>query len=122
MKFYVAVTTDDFFYRLRDEGSHKPLNFWRPTTRSFRVLKRGEPFLFKLHSPKDFIVGGGIFSEFKVLTASEAWGEYGTRNGARSETELKDRLNVLRSHHHMALEGPFGCIILDKPFFLPDSH
>jgi len=38
------------------------VNFWQPGGRSrFRRLNPGEPFLFKLHAPYNFIVGGGFF-------------------------------------------------------------
>jgi hypothetical protein len=37
------------------------VNFWQPSgSRRFRVWQAGEPFLFKLHSPENFIVGGGF--------------------------------------------------------------
>ncbi len=40
------------------------VNFWQPGgNRLFRTLQIGEPFLFKLHSPDNFIVSGGFFSQ-----------------------------------------------------------
>jgi len=36
------------------------VNFWQPSGKQqFRALAPGELFLFKLHSPDNFIVGGG---------------------------------------------------------------
>ena len=122
MKFYVGVTNNDWFFQLRDQNTKEPINFWRPTTRAFRTLKPGDYFLFKLHSPKDFVVGGGIFSEFKLRTASSAWQEFGIRNGTPSQTELQNRLAEMRSKMQMADEPQFGCIALDKPFFFADSE
>lgn len=54
MKLYVGIADEDWF----DE-----VNFWQPAGgRDFRVLEPGEPFLFKLHAPRNYIVGGGFFA------------------------------------------------------------
>jgi len=121
MKYYVAVTTDAFYFQLRDDNPKQPINFWRPTTRAFRALAPGDLFLFKLHSPRDYVVGGGTFSEFRIHTAAQAWKEFGSRNGARSETELIERLGELRDRHNMGRAAEFGCIILERPFFWRDT-
>lgn len=55
----VAVTDDDWFEMLRRRVDLPEVNFWAPSGASFRALKPGELFLFKLHSPRNFIVGGG---------------------------------------------------------------
>jgi len=122
MKFYVGVTNNDWFYQLRDEGAEEPINFWRPTTRRFRSLEFGDFFLFKLHSPKDYVVGGGTYADFKVLTASSAWQEFGVRNGTPSQTELQNRLAEMRSKMQMADDPQFGSIVLANPFFFKDSQ
>ena len=70
MNAYVAVTDGDWFRFLR---SLKPeeVNFWRPSGKQgFRALVPGEPFLFKLHFPYNFIVGGGFFESFSIQPAS----------------------------------------------------
>jgi hypothetical protein len=37
------------------------VNFWKPGGKTnFKALNEGDLFLFKLHSPKDYIVGGGL--------------------------------------------------------------
>lgn len=72
MRLYVAITDSDWYGHL---ASLKPdeVNFWQPSASTqFRALLPGEPLLFKLHSPDDFIVGGGFFSHFTVLPASFA--------------------------------------------------
>ena len=59
MKFYVGVTDNEWFNYLKRLQPDE-LNFWRPgggTT--FQVIDQGEPFLFKLHSPQNYIAGGG---------------------------------------------------------------
>jgi hypothetical protein len=41
------------------------VNFWQPSgSREFKVLQPGEPFLFKLHSPDNFIVGSGFYVRY----------------------------------------------------------
>ena len=41
---------------------------------SFKALHMGEPFLFKLHSPRNYVVGGGFFTKFLALSQfSLAW-------------------------------------------------
>ena len=44
----------------------------------------GEFFLFKLHAPRNVIVGGGIFAYANALPWSLAWEAFGEANGARS--------------------------------------
>jgi hypothetical protein len=65
MKIWVGITDEDWFDRL---SALRPdeVNFWQPSgSRIFRALQPGEPFLFKLHSPKNSIVGGGHFVRFQ---------------------------------------------------------
>jgi putative restriction endonuclease len=58
------------------------VNFWQPGGGTpFRALESGEPFLFKLHSPHDYIVGGGFFAHSTSLPVSLAWEVFGEKNG-----------------------------------------
>jgi putative restriction endonuclease len=50
-------------------------------SRQFKLLEPGEPFLFKLHSPRNFIVGGGFFVRHTALPCSLAWSAFGVKNG-----------------------------------------
>ena len=96
MKIWVGVTDDDWFVR----SSHlRPdeVNFWQPSgSRTFRALQPGELFLFKLHSPKNFIVGGGHFVSYSALPASLAWDAFGVKNGVASFDELRSRIRRYR--------------------------
>ena len=88
MKFYVGVTDNKWFEYL---ARCKPdeVNFWRPGgTGSFQVLSPGAPFLFKLHSPENYIVGGGFFVSHSNLPLSLAWEACGDKNGAPSAETL----------------------------------
>lgn len=58
----IAVTDDDWFEMLRHRPDITEVNFWAPSAANFRALQPGELFLFKLHAPRNFIVGGGIFA------------------------------------------------------------
>jgi putative restriction endonuclease len=120
MKIWVGVTDEDWFTHL----SHlKPdeVNFWQPSGgRAFRVLAPGEPFLFKLHSPKNFIVGGGFFVSHTPLPASLAWDAFGIKNGVGSLEELHARIRRYRRDTE-AVDPVIGCTVLAEPFFLNES-
>src|ERR1700741_1616226 len=96
------------------------VNFWQPSgQQQFRALQIGEPFLFKLHSPDDCIVGGGFFSHFTILPASIVWQAFGEKNGARTEEEMRTRIVRYRrtSNPGAAADYQIGCILLESPFF-----
>ncbi|MGA2429481.1 MAG: HNH endonuclease [Candidatus Acidiferrum sp.] len=124
MRFYVGITDDEWFANLAGSGSLDEANFWQPSGgRQFRVLQSGEPFLFKLHSPKNYIVGGGFFSHFTILPVSFAWSTFTTKNGALNEREM--RLRIAR--YRRVQPSPFddyeiGCILLQSPFFFPEDE
>jgi putative restriction endonuclease len=61
----VAVTDYDWFQTLRVREDWPEVNFWAPSGASFRALQPGELFLFKLHSPRNYIVGGNQSSEVR---------------------------------------------------------
>lgn len=54
----IGVTDDDWFEMLRARPDLTEVNFWAPSAANFRALQPGELFLFKLHSPRNSIVGG----------------------------------------------------------------
>jgi hypothetical protein len=121
MRFWVGVTTDSFFKQLKMLAPKEEVNFWRPSKVSFKALKPGEPFLFKLHSPDDRIVGGGWFVRYEQTTVSDAWETFGTRNGATSEIQLRSRLHELQHRNKIATSDKIGCIILRDVFFFPET-
>lgn len=72
MKLWIGVTDDDWFSHLASIAPDE-VDFWQPSSgRTFRALQPGELFLFKLHSPNNFIVGGGYFVSSTALPASLA--------------------------------------------------
>ncbi|MEE8329017.1 MAG: hypothetical protein V3R54_03700 [Thermodesulfovibrionia bacterium] len=70
MKFWIGVTNNEWFKFLSTRTPDE-VNFWQPGGTSFRALEPGEPFLFKLHSPLNFIVGGGYFVRHSVLPTND---------------------------------------------------
>lgn len=121
MRAFVAVTDNDWFRFLSAQEGLDEVNFWQPGGgRGFRALALGEPLLFKLRYPENFIVGGGFFAHFTRLQVSLAWETFGIKNGARTYAEMRDRIERLRRVTPSSKEDyEIGCILLQEPFFLP---
>ncbi len=120
MKAFVAVTDNEWFRFLRARPHLDEVNFWQPGgSRQFRALRLGQPFLFKLHHPQNFIVGGGFYTHFSLLPATLAWEAFGEKNGAASFREMRDLIEKRRAVPADAhADYTIGCIILQDPFFL----
>ena len=123
MQIYVGITDPRWYSYL---AAQKPdeVNFWRPSGEdTFRALEPGEPFLFKLHSPQNFIVGGGFFSRFTQCPIHYAWDAFQQKNGAESFMQLRQLIGQRRG-----LGGPIGpneiigCILLQQPFFFKPTE
>lgn len=117
MQMYVGVTDQEWFELLKQEKCDE-VNFWTPGGRNFKALQENDMFLFKLHSPNNYIVGGGFFVRFSILPTYLAWQAFGIKNGTRNLKELNDRIIKYRSRNDIAVENPqIGCIILTEPFY-----
>ena len=69
MKIFVGVT-DNNWYEFLAHAQPDELNFWQPrANQAFRAIGSNDIFLFKLHSPLNYIAGGGFFvgSLYKLL-------------------------------------------------------
>lgn len=121
MKIWVGVTDSEWF-RFCSEQRPDEVNFWQPSGEiGFRALDPGGLFLFKLHSPDNFIVGGGFFVRFSLLPARLAWEAFGEKNGVGSIDELIVRVRRYRRGD----VGPnpiIGCSILAEPFYFQKDH
>lgn len=123
LKAYVAVTDNDWYRFLRQRPELDEVNFWQPGGKNlFRQLEVGQPFLFKLHHPQNFVAGGGFFTHASLLPLSFAWDAFGEKNGAASLDELRR----LIERYHGAAQNPLqnykiGCIILQNPFFFDED-
>ena len=92
MNGFVGVTVNDWLAFLSQQPGIDEDNFWQPGGRGqFRALQLGEPFLFKLHAPHHYIVGGGFFAHSTILPASLAWQTFGAKNEASSLLEMRKR-------------------------------
>jgi putative restriction endonuclease len=119
VRLFVAITDGDWFSYLSAAAPLDEVNFWQPSGNAeFKALQPGEPFLFKLHSPQDFIVGGGFFAHHSILPASLAWSAFGTKNGVRTEQEMRTRIEKYRKAASSSKEDySIGCVLLESPFF-----
>lgn len=99
------------------------VNFWKPGERgSFGVLQPGEMFLFKLHAPLNFIVGGGFFVRFvRDLPVSFVWDAFREKNGVRSMPEFLARVRKYRTRDDrgraVETDPKIGSIVLTQPFW-----
>lgn len=118
MLFWVGITDDDWFEHLSILRPDE-VNFWQPGPKPPRRMEPGTPFLFKLHSPRNFVVGGGFFVRFTVLPCFLAWKVYGENNGVRSLQQLIDRMTHYR-HAAQTSGSQIGCNLLVDPFFFPE--
>lgn len=118
----VAVTDGDWFETLRRLPSLSEVNFWAPSAARFRALRPGELFLFKLHAPRNSVVGGGVFAYANTLPCSLAWEAFGLANGAESADEMRSRIaRYRRATPDDRSDFAIGCRILTQPFFLEEA-
>jgi putative restriction endonuclease len=122
---YVGVTDGEWYRFLaeRPEVSRAEVNFWRPGGgRAFRALEVGEPFFFKSHAPHNRVVGGGFYSGFAALPASEAWDMLGEANGVATLEQMLERIAHYRREPIGVHEDPeIGCVFIRDVTFFPDE-
>jgi len=115
MRFWVGVTDKAWFEFLRAQRPDEA-NFWQPSGKHVaNFLSPGVPFLFKLHAPDNFIVGGGYFLRFSALPARLAWEAFGEKNGVSDYNTLRKR--VLKYRPDVRGDPQIGCNLLNSPFF-----
>jgi putative restriction endonuclease len=119
---YVGITDYDWYMTLRQANCDE-INFWKPGGKTnFKALNEGELFLFKLHSPRNYIVGGGLFLKYILLPSSLAWEAFGMANGAYNHLELNSRIYKYKKTNRISDPDPqIGCIILSMPFYLDEE-
>jgi putative restriction endonuclease len=124
VRAYVGVTDEQWFDLLASRPGLEEANFWQPGgSRQFKALSPGELFLFKLHAPQNFIVGGGFFAHSTLLPVSLAWESFGVANGALTLREMRARVEKYRRTPSNPLDDyQVGCILLEQPFFWPRDH
>ena len=123
VKIFITVTDRKWFDNLRRKRDLAEVNWWSPSKKNFKALRPGEIYLFKLHRPDDYIVGGGVFVRAAGdLPCSLAWKVFGEGNGANSAEELRSMV----SGYQKAESGGdgdrrIGCRVLAQPFFLDEG-
>jgi putative restriction endonuclease len=122
VRFFVGVTDYDWFSYLSGQQADE-VNFWQPSGNTqFRALQPGEPFRFKLHSPRNVIAGGGYFSHFSLSPLSFAWDAFQEKNGAHSLAEMRERVwKYKKGQPQSVQEEVIGCILLQQPFFFSEA-
>lgn len=120
MRGYVAVTDPGWYERLARTPGPKDANFWRPSTRAFR-LDTGTPFFFKLKAPYDAIAGFGYFASFSILPDWLAWETFGEANGVEDLVALRARLARIQEGARIGADpgGRIGCCLIAEAHFFP---
>lgn len=118
MKYWVGVTDRKWFEYLSTINPDE-VNFWKPGGQGFGAIELGSPFLFKLHSPINKIVGGGFFIRSEQLPLSLAWDAFEKKNGAENISDLRTAINNYRKTKEA--DPTIGCIILNQPFFFSED-
>jgi len=118
LKFWIGVT-DKRWHEFLSNHSPDEVNFWQPSGRyAFRAIDPGEPFLFKLHYPLNYIVGGGFFLRHSTLPLSLAWEAFDQKNGTEDFKTFREMIfSHLQNHARIIPDPLIGCIILTDPFF-----
>jgi putative restriction endonuclease len=120
MRLWVGVTDNDWFTFLAKLRPDE-VNFWRPGgATQFRAIGIGEPFLFKLHSPQDYIAGGGFLVSHTHLPLSIAWRIFEQKNGCATYPQFRAKILEKRREADLPSSDPvIGCTVLAVPFFFP---
>jgi putative restriction endonuclease len=85
------------------------------------LFKRARCFCFKLHAPRNVIIGGGIFAYANALPCSLAWEAFREANGASSAQEMRARIaRYRRTDPTDRSDFEVGCRILTQPFFFAE--
>jgi putative restriction endonuclease len=124
VRSYVGVTDGEWYRYLAVRPGLREVNFWRPSGGGrFGALSVGEPFFFKTHYPDNRVVGGGFYSDFAAMTASEAWALFGEGNGAASLEQMLARVGRYRRTPIAPGEDPIiGCVFIRDVCFFPSDE
>lgn len=122
MNIFIGVTDNSWFNYLANIQPDE-VNFWQPSGRQvFKALEPNELFLFKLHSPLNYIVGGGIFVRHSFLPVSLAWEAFENKNGTADYLSFRQAIYRYRKTDRNTEPDPqIGCIVITSPFFFQQS-
>ena len=121
MQIYVGITDYNWFQFLKERKSDE-VNFWKPGSQPFKALQENDLFLFKLHAPQNYIVGGGYFVKYSLLPTYLAWEAFGEKNGTSSLYDLNSAIEKYRAKNNIIVQNPqIGCIILTDVFYFDEQ-
>ena len=127
--FAISTTDNNWFKFLKDNDFNSFVNFWTPTPWNIKTIKNGERWYFLLKSPIREIGGFGEFSEYKNLTAIEAWRLYGHKNGTDDLDQFIKNIQLYINKNRFSgtkidIENyQIGCIILKNcQFWEPEDY
>ncbi len=126
MNLHVYPTDRRWFDFLKARPDIDEVNFWQPGGRRvWNLLQPGELLLFRLKSPVNMIAGGGVFVHSSVYPVGLAWEAFGQKNGTDSYADFRRKIAEYKGFatpEVMPDDATIGCIILQAPFFLPESQ
>lgn len=121
MQIYVGITDYNWFQFLKNNKADE-VNFWKPGSQPFKALQENDLFLFKLHAPQNYIVGGGYFVKYSLLPTYLAWEAFGEKNGTTSLQDLNNAIEKYRARNNIIVKNPqIGCIILTDVFYFDEE-
>lgn len=121
MQIYVGITDYKWFQFLKKKKADE-VNFWKPGSQPFKALQENDLFLFKLHAPQNYIVGGGYFVKYSLLPTYLAWEAFGEKNGTFSLRDLNSAIEKYRAKNNIIVQNPqIGCIILTDVFYFDEQ-
>lgn len=119
MRGFVGITDFAWFSFLAARPELREVNFWRPSgARGFSAIQPGEPFFFKLKSPRSAIAGFGTFARHVVARVNSAWEAFGVANGTATFAEMDRMIRSYRAdgaREHGGYE--IGCTMIVEPVF-----
>ena len=126
MRGYVANTDYDWFTFLAAHSPLEEVNFWQPSggNTAFHVVAPGEPFFFRLKSPRNVVAGFGWFARHeRQVRSSLAWEAFGLANGAESLSAMRRRVEkyIGSSDVQPGRDYPVGCLMIAQPVFFPEA-
>jgi putative restriction endonuclease len=120
MNGWIANTDLDWYRFLAARPEFDEVNFWQPSgRRSFRAIRAGEPFFFKLKAPHNAIAGFGLFAKHDVLPDWLAWEAFEQKNGAPDYDSF--RRGFGRYVQAPTEEHQIGCLMVAEPVFFPET-
>ncbi len=121
MKICVGITDKDWYEQLSRMEADE-VNFWSPGSKALANLQENDMFLFKLHYPDNFIVGGAFFVRFTLLPPFLAWDAFQLKNGVMSYDAFLERISKYRDKNRISENMQIGCTILTEPFWFRETE